>query len=125
MRAGVLILGVILLAGCAGSGTEGGWPGQMSQDPTAYDFPLVEKRWAAASPTPMGSAPDMATITAALKKAHSDMVVHEIRWISATEVMALLVRGDGLAGGEELFYGVLHKSGDTWRIVAWYDGSIA
>jgi ABC-type glycerol-3-phosphate transport system substrate-binding protein len=124
MRASILILGVILLAGCAGN-SGAGWPGQLSPNPTAYDFPIVEKRWAAASLTPLGSAQDVAAITAALKKAHPDMVVHEIRWLSATEVMALLVRGDGLAGGEELFYGVLEKSGDSWSVVAWYDGSIA
>ena len=126
MHARVLILGVILLAGCAGGdGSDAGWPGQLSPNPTAYDYPIVEKRWAAALTGPLGSAQDAAAITAALKKAHPDMVVHEIRWLSATEVMALVVKGDGLAGGEELFYGVLEKNGETWRIVAWYDGSIA
>ncbi len=120
-----LFVAVVALTACASSGPEAGWPGQMSQDPTAYDFPIVEKRWAAASATPPGSAQDMAEISAALKKAQPDMVVHEIRWLSATEVMALVVRGDGLVGGEELFYGVLDKRGDAWRIVAWYDGSIA
>ena len=73
----------------------------------------------------VGSAQDAAAITTALKKAHPDMVVHEVRWLSATEVMALVVRNEGLVGSEELFYGVLEKSGDSWRIVAWYDGSIA
>ena len=124
MRACGLIMVVLLLAGCAGNGSTAGWPGQMSPDPTAYDFPVVEKRWAAASPTPLGTAQDVAAITTALKKAHPDMVVHEIRWLSATEAMALFVRGDGLVGGEELFYGVLEKSSDSWQIAAWYDGSI-
>jgi hypothetical protein len=125
MRATLLILGVILLAGCANGGSHTGWPGQHGEDPTAFDFPIVQKRWEAASIAPLGSAQDVAAITAALKKAHPDMVVREIRWLSATEVMALLVRGDGLAGGEELFYGVLEKSGDSWSVVAWYEGSIA
>jgi hypothetical protein len=125
MRAGLLILFVIFSAGCAGSGSDAGWPGQMSPNPTAYDFPIVEKRWAAASPTPLGTAQDVAALMAALKRAHPDMVVHEIRWLSATEVMALLVQGGGLAGGEELYYGVLEKSDNAWKLVAWYDGSIA
>jgi hypothetical protein len=90
-----------------------------------YDFPIVQKRWAAASPVPSGSAQEVAAITAALKKAHPDMVVREIRWLSATEVMAQVVQGGGLVGGEELFYGVLDKSGDAWKLVAWYDASIA
>jgi hypothetical protein len=97
----------------------------MSQDPTAYDYPIVEKRWETASPTPFGSAQDVTAITAAMKKAHPDLVVREIRWLTATEVMVLVVRGAGLTGGEEFFYGVLDKSGDAWRLVAWYDESIA
>ncbi len=125
MRATILILGVIFLAGCASGGSDAGWPGQLSPNPTAYDFPIVEKRWAAASRVPLGSAQDMAAITATLRKVHPDMVVHEIRWLSATEVMALLIKGDGLVGGEELFYGVLEKGGDAWIVEAWYDGSIA
>jgi hypothetical protein len=118
-RAWMLLTGVFVLASCAG----GGWPGQYGADPTAYDFPVVQKRWAAASQVPLGSAQDVAGITAALKKAHADTVVREIRWLSATEVMAVCVRGGGVILGEESFYGALKRSGDHWRVVAWYDGS--
>jgi hypothetical protein len=118
-----LLVAAIALTACAGSGA--GWPGQHGEDPTAYDFPIVEKRWAAASTVPLGSAQDVAAITDALKRAHPDMVVHEIRWLAATEVMVLLVRGEGLTLGEEAFYAVLDKSGDEWKLVAWYDGSAA
>jgi hypothetical protein len=113
------------LTSCASSSSDAGWPGQLSPDPTVYDFPIVQKRWAAASATPIGTAQDAAAIVVALKKAHPDMVMREIRWLSTTEVMALVARGDGLAGSEELFYGVLDKSSGAWRLVAWYEGSIA
>ncbi len=125
MRAVALALLVVFITACAGSGSDTGWPGQSGEDPTAYDFPIVQKRWDAALRAPLGSAQDGAAITAALKRAHPDMAVHEIRWLSATEVMVLLVRGEGLTVGEEFFYGVLDKGGDVWRMVAWYDGSIA
>jgi hypothetical protein len=122
-RFACLFVAVVALTSCASSG--GGWPGQFGEDPTAYDFPIVQKRWAAASAAPMGSAQDVAAIMAAVRKAHPDLVVQEIRGLSATEVMALVVQGGGLVGGEELFYGVLDKNGNAWRLVAWYDGSIA
>jgi hypothetical protein len=109
-----------LLSGCADSG----WPGQFGQDPNVYDFPLVEKRWQAASRTPLGSAQDTADIVAQLKRKHPDLVVREIRWLSATEVMALCLSSGAQVGGSELFYGALKKSGDDWKLVAWYDGSI-
>jgi hypothetical protein len=121
MRFTPLLLSALLLTACAGGGGE--WPGQHSEDPTAYDFPIVQKRWDTASRAPLGSAQDIAAITSALKRAHPDLVVREIRWLSATEVMALVVRDAGLAGGEELFYGALNKNGDAWQLVAWYDGS--
>jgi hypothetical protein len=122
MRVVVLIVSVLFIVGCAGGGS--GWPGQYGEDPTAYDFPIVEKRWQAASRSPLGSAQDMADIVAVLKKKHPELVVHEIRWLSATEVMALCVSSSAQVGGQELYYGALEKSGSEWSLVAWYDGSI-
>jgi Na+-transporting NADH:ubiquinone oxidoreductase subunit NqrC len=121
MRPGFLSLlaCVGLLTGCAGSG----WPGQYGEDPTVYDFPIVEKRWTAASLAPLGSKQDLAGISLAVQRAHPDVAVQQVRWISATEVMVLAVRGQGLALGTESFYGALEKDGDQWRLIAWYDGS--
>jgi hypothetical protein len=122
MRIVVLIVSVLFIVGCAGAG---GWPGQYGEDPTAYDFPIVEKRWQTASRTPLGSAQDTVDILAVLKKKHPELVVHEIRWLSATEVMALCVSGSSAqVGGSELYYGALEKSGSDWSLVAWYDGSV-
>jgi hypothetical protein len=121
MRMVVLIASVLFIVGCAGGG---GWPGQYGEDPTAYDFPIVEKRWQAASRSPLGSAQDMTDIVTVLKKKHPELVVREIRWLSATEVMALCVGSGIQVGGQQFYYGALEKNGSDWSMVAWYDGSV-
>ena len=117
----ILMLLAGLLTACAGGGS--GWPGQLSEDPTSYDFPIVAQRWATASRTPLGSTQDIAQIIAAVKQKHPDLVVREIRWLSATEVMALCASGAAQVGGTELYFGALEKGGSAWSLVAWYDGS--
>ena len=122
MRPGLflLIFSSILVTACGGTG----WPGQYGEDPSVFDFPVVRHRWEAASRTALGTAQDVAEIKEAIRKKRSDVIVHEIRWISATEVMAYVAHGEQLALGSESFYSVVKKDGDHWHLVAWYDNSI-
>ena len=115
-RAGLLALSTVILAACASER----WPGQSDNNASAYDCPVIQKRYEAASKQSLGTAQDIEEIKRAILKIHPDMAIDEIRWISATEVIAYTDCGRNLPLGYESFYCALQKKDKKWQFVAAY-----
>ncbi len=115
-KACLLVVTAVILTACA---TER-WPGQSSDDVSVIDYPIVQKRFEAASKKPLGTAQDLVEIKRAILKIHPDMNIDKIRWISATEVIAYADCGRNLPLGYESFYCALQKRNKKWQLVASY-----
>lgn len=98
------------------------WPGQyeLNQPPSASDYPVVKKRYEAASKKILGNAKDLEEIKQAIRESHPEMEISEIRWISATEVIAYTEAGKNLPLGYESFFCALGKKEQKWRFIACY-----
>ena len=115
----VFLLGIALfLSACA----DDYWPGQNAKDGalSASDYPVVEKRYETASKITLGTTQDIEEIRRVLRISHPEMEISEIRWISATEVIAYTERNKNENLGYESFYCAIEKNDKGWRFVACY-----
>ncbi len=113
------LIGLALgLGACANTS----WPGQdePNQPPSASDYPVVAKRYDAASKKILGNAKDLEEIKQAIRESHPEMEISKIRWISATEVIAYTETGKNLPLGYASFFCALEKKEKKWRFIAYY-----
>lgn len=113
-----LVLATVILSTCASER----WPGQSDNDgwPSSSDYPIVQTRFEAASKKTLGTEQDVAEIKRAILKVHPEMNIDEIRWISATEVIAYTDSGRNLPLGYESFFCPLIKNDKKWQFIACY-----